>query len=73
MPENSFFPLAAGVAAEILSRHPDVAGEHSLPVILLAAKVSGGSPGRSLALLPALAEERETWLALLTRLAPARR
>jgi hypothetical protein len=57
--------------AEILLRHPDVAGEHSRPVILLAAKVSGGSPGRSLSLLPELAEERETWLALLTRLAPA--
>ena len=57
--------------AEILSRHPDVGGEHPRPVILLAARVSGGSPGRALSLLPGLAEERETWLALLTRISPA--
>jgi DNA polymerase-3 subunit delta' len=66
-----FFPLPAGDVAEILSRHPDAGGEHPRPVILLAARVSGGSPGRALALLPELAEERETWLALLTRLSPA--
>jgi DNA polymerase-3 subunit delta' len=65
-----FFPLAADAVAKILSRHPDVAGEHPRPVIALAAKVSGGSPGRALSLLPVLAEERETWLALLTRLSP---
>ena len=40
-------------------------------MILLAARVSGGSPGRALSLLPGLAEERETWLALLTRTSPA--
>ncbi len=66
-----FFPLAAGAVAEILSRHPDVGGEHPRPVIMLAAKVSGGSPGRALSLLPELAEEREAWLALFTKLSPA--
>ena len=40
-------------------------------MILLAARVSGGSPGRALSLLPELAEERETWLALLARPSPA--
>ncbi len=65
-----FFPLSDDDVAEILSRHPDVGGEPR-PVILLAARVSGGSPGRALSLLPELAEERETWLALLTRLSPA--
>ena len=62
-----FFPLADDDVAEILARHPDAGGEHPRPVILLAARVSGGSPGRALSLLPELAEERETWLALLSR------
>jgi len=66
-----FFPLAAGDVAGILSRHPDADGEHPRPVVLLAARVSGGSPGRALSLLPELAEERETWLALLAGLSPA--
>jgi hypothetical protein len=66
-----FFPLSPDAVAKILSRHPDVGGEHPVPLIVLAAKVSGGSPGRALALLPELAEEREAWLALLTKLSPA--
>jgi len=66
-----FFPLASGAVAEILSRHPDAGGEHPPPVIALAARVSGGSPGRALSLLPRLAEEREAWLALFTKLSPA--
>ncbi|MBE0605700.1 MAG: hypothetical protein IH610_05350, partial [Deltaproteobacteria bacterium] len=41
------------------------------PLILLAARVSGGSPGRALSLLPYLAEDRESWLSLLGRLSPA--
>jgi len=66
-----FFPLAAGTVAEIVSRHPDVGGEYPRAVIALAANVSGGSPGRALALLPELAREREAWLALVTKLSPA--
>lgn len=66
-----FFPLPPDAVAEILARHPDVGGVHPRPVIVLAAKVSGGSPGRALSLLPELAEEREAWLALFTKLSPA--
>jgi len=66
-----FFPLAADAVAEILSRHPEAGGAHPRSVTALAAKVAGGSPGRALALLPELAEEREVWLALLTKLSPA--
>jgi DNA polymerase-3 subunit delta' len=66
-----FFPLEPEAVAEILSRHPDVGGGHTRAVILLAAKVSGGSPGRALSLLPHLAEEREAWLGLFTKLSPA--
>jgi DNA polymerase-3 subunit delta' len=66
-----FFPLAAGAVEEILSRLTDAGGEIPRPVIALAARVSGGSPGRALSLLPGLAEEREAWLGLLAKLSPA--
>jgi len=66
-----FFPLPPETVAEIVSRQPGVGGRHPRPVILLAAAVSGGSPGRALSLLPDLADEREAWLALFTKLSPA--
>ncbi len=66
-----FFPLAAGTVVEILSRRPDVGKKFPPPLLLLAAAVSGGSPGRALSLLPDLSDEREAWLALFTKLAPA--
>ncbi|MGE5283905.1 MAG: DNA polymerase III subunit delta' [Actinomycetota bacterium] len=66
-----FFPLPADEVEGILSRHPDAGGEHPPAVVALAARVSGGSPGRALALLPGLAEEREAWVGLLTKLSPA--
>ena len=66
-----FFPLPVGTVAEILSRRPDAGGGVPLPVIRLAAAVSGGSPGRALSLLPDLADEREAWLALFSNPSPA--
>ena len=38
--------------------------------IRLAAALSGGSPGRALAILPELSDERETWLSLLAKHSP---
>ncbi|MEW6720935.1 MAG: DNA polymerase III subunit delta' [Thermodesulfobacteriota bacterium] len=64
-----FFPLPAGTAAEILSGHPDAAGA-SPALLRLACAVSGGSPGRALALLPGLSEERERWLSLFAKPSP---
>jgi len=65
-----FFPLSPEATAEILSRHPDAGPGYPAAVLRLAAAVSGGSPGRALSLLPGLADEREAWLALLTRNSP---
>jgi len=66
-----FFPLSPETTAEILSRHPEAGPEYPAAVLRLAAAVSGGSPGRALSLLPGLADDREAWLALLTKSSPA--
>jgi len=65
-----FFPLPPDDAAEILSRHPEAGGGYPPAVIRLACAVSGGSPGRALALLPDLSEEREQWLSLFAKSSP---
>ncbi len=65
-----FFPLPPDAAAEILSRHPEAGGGYPPAVIRLACAVSGGSPGRALALLPDLSEEREKWLSLFAKSSP---
>jgi DNA polymerase-3 subunit delta' len=65
-----FFPLPPDMAGEILSRHPDAAGSYPPAVIRLSCAVSGGSPGRTLALLPGLSEERERWLSVLAKPSP---
>jgi DNA polymerase-3 subunit delta' len=64
-----FFPLPAEAVAEILAGLPESAGRPP-EEIRLAAALSGGSPGRALAILPELTDERETWLSLLSRLSP---
>ena len=40
-----FFPLSADAVAEILSRHPDVGGEHPRPVIAAGRQGLRGKPG----------------------------
>jgi DNA polymerase-3 subunit delta' len=65
-----FFPLPADDAAGILSRHPDAAAGYPAALLRLSCAVSGGSPGRALALLPGLSEERERWLSLFGKLSP---
>jgi DNA polymerase III delta' subunit len=64
-----FFPLRAETVVEILSALPETSGR-SPQEIRLAAALSGGSPGRALAILPELTDERETWLSLLTKSSP---
>jgi DNA polymerase-3 subunit delta' len=59
-----FFPLPLETAAEILSRHPDAGGSYPPAVIRLACATAGGSPGRALALLPGIEDERNRWLAV---------
>ncbi len=63
-----FLPLPAETIAEILSRHSDAGPGVPAPLLRIAAAVSGGSAGRALSLLPGLAEERDTWLSLLSKL-----
>ncbi|MBE0569024.1 MAG: hypothetical protein IH576_00095, partial [Deltaproteobacteria bacterium] len=63
-------PLPADAAAGILARHPDAGAGYPAALLRLACAVSGGSPGRALALLPGLAEERERWLSLFGKLSP---
>src|SRR5512139_3067856 len=64
-----FFPLAAETVAEILAGLPEAAGRTG-GAIRLAALPSGGSPGRALAILPGLSDERGTWLSLLANPSP---
>jgi DNA polymerase-3 subunit delta' len=64
-----FFPLPAEAVGEVLAALPE-AGGRSEAEIRLAAALSGGSPGRALAILPELADERGTWLSLLASPSP---
>jgi DNA polymerase-3 subunit delta' len=64
-----FFPLPAETVGEILAGLPEAAGRAG-GEIRLAALLSGGSPGRALAILPELADERGTWLSLLANPSP---
>jgi DNA polymerase-3 subunit delta' len=64
-----FFPLPAETVGEILAALPEADGRSGVE-IRLAAALSGGSPGRALAILPELADERETWLSLLSKPSP---
>jgi DNA polymerase-3 subunit delta' len=63
-----FLPLPTDTVVKILSSHPDAGPGVPAPLLRLAASVSGGSPGRALSLLPELAETREAWLPLFTKL-----
>jgi len=65
-----FFPLPADAAAGILARHPDAGPDYPPAVIRLACAVAGGSPGRALALLPGVSEERQRWLSLFAKRSP---
>lgn len=64
-----FFPLPAETVVEILAGLPEAEGRSGVE-IRLAAALSGGSPGRALAILPELADERGTWLSLLANPSP---
>jgi len=61
-----FFPLPADMATEILARLPDVKGSYSSETIRLACAAAGGSPGRALALLPDIENERDLWMTAFT-------
>jgi len=64
-----FFPLPAETVFGILDALPE-AKDRSDAELRLAAAVSGGSPGRALGILSELADERETWLSLLSKPSP---
>jgi DNA polymerase-3 subunit delta' len=64
-----FFPLPAETVGEVLAALPEADGRSGVE-IRLAAALSGGSPGRALAILPELADERGTWLSLLAQPSP---
>ena len=65
-----FFPLPVDMAAEILARLPDIGKDFSHEVIRLACAAAGGSPGRALALLPDIENERDLWMAAFTNASP---
>ena len=57
-----FFPLSVEMTGEVLARLPDIGEEYSSEMIRLACAASGGSPGRALALLPEIENERDIWM-----------
>jgi len=64
-----FFPLPGETVRGILAGLPEATG-HSEGEVRLAAALSGGSPGRALAILSDLSDEREAWLSLLSKPSP---
>jgi hypothetical protein len=66
-----FFHLTTDLAEEVLADLPEVRENYPPEAIRLACAAAGGSPGRALALLPDIENERERWLAAFTD-APAK-
>jgi DNA polymerase-3 subunit delta' len=64
-----FFPLLPETVTGILAGLPEAKGRSEAEV-RMAAGISGGSPGRALSILSELADERETWLSLLSGPSP---
>jgi len=61
-----FFPLPTETVVRILAGLPGAKGRSDAE-LRLAAVVSGGSPGRALAILSDLSDERERWISLLSK------
>jgi len=66
-----FFPLSVDMALDVLARLPDVNKTYSPEVIRLACAAAGGSPGRTLELLPDIENERDLWMAAFTNASAA--